>query len=55
MRRAVVALARNKVTQPNFAGSWPKLGKKDLLGISARGAEAIYSPPRDRAACILQT
>ena len=29
--------------------------QKDLLGISARGAEAIFSPPRERSACILQT
>ena len=28
---------------------------KDLLAISARGAEAIFSPPRERSACILQT
>ena len=28
---------------------------KDLLGISARGAEAIFSPPRERSACILHT
>ena len=29
--------------------------QKDLVGISARGAQAILSSPRERSACILQT
>ena len=29
--------------------------EKDLDGISARGAETIFSSPRERSACILQT